>query len=204
MMKTVETPAECVFFTSDLHFKHEWLMKFNQRPYATVKQMEESLIANWNSIVPPHGLTFVLGDIGFSGDDPIEEIFSRLNGEKILIMGNHDTHYDREVLKRIFSEIHELLYVQIFDPLTEKDFYIALSHYPMLDWKGSYRGAWQLFGHVHTRQLDAFETLKTHLFPSQYDVGVDNNNFRPVSFYEVKSILQRQKKDKRFKRSNYY
>lgn len=203
-MKKVDVAAEKVFFTSDLHFRHEWLMKFNKRPFDTIEQMDRSLIENWNSVVPMDGLTFVLGDLGFSGDDPIAELFAQLNGEKILIKGNHDTHYEEEVLQSIFSEIHELLYIQIFDPLAEKHFYMALSHYPMLDWKGSYKGSWQLFGHIHMRKLDEFDTFRGNLFPAQYDVGVDNNHFRPISFYEVKSIIRRQKKDRRFKTSNYY
>jgi calcineurin-like phosphoesterase family protein len=63
-----------------------------------------------------------------------------------------------------------------------------------LCFEGSYKDVWQLFGHVHTRKnntgIDA-ERLQ-YLYPTQYDVGVDNNDFKPVSFEEVKAIIDRQ------------
>ncbi len=69
---------------------------------------------------------------------------------------------------------------------------IVLNHNPFLCYGGSYRGVWQLFGHVHSGPLSKdgkdFPRLSM-LFPSQYDVGVDNNGFMPVSFDELKAII---------------
>lgn len=203
-MKKIDKSANEIFFTSDTHFGHNWIIKFNNRPFATEEEMDKALIENWNRIVPANGLTFILGDIGFTDDSRIINIFSQLNGEKILIRGNHDGNYKEETLKSIFIEIHDLLYVRIFDDISSKFCYMMLCHYPMLDWKSSFRGAWQLFDHVHTRELEEFKTFKTNLFALQYDVGADNNNYRPISFYEVKEIIENQKKDKSFKQSNYY
>lgn len=59
---------------------------------------------------------------------------------------------------------------------------------------GSYNGTWQLFGHVHTSTDNTGKDaprLKM-LFPTQYDVGVDNNDFTPVSFARVKAIIEKQ------------
>ena len=81
---------------------------------------------------------------------------------------------------------------------------MCLCHYPMLDWQGSFKGSWQIFGHIQTRTLDEFDTLKTRLFASQYDVGVDNNNFRPISFHELKLLIQSQTENPIFKKTNYY
>ena len=72
---------------------------------------------------------------------------------------------------------------------------IILNHNPFLCFGGAYADTWQLFGHVHSGPLS--KTGKdiprlSMLFPSQYDVGVDNNGFRPVSFNEVKVIIQKQ------------
>ena len=89
----------------------------------------------------------------------------RLNGKIYLILGNHD--------------------------LKQK---IYLNHYPFLCFDGGYKDVWQLFGHVHTRQnntgIDAARLQ--YLYPTQYDVGVDNNNFTPVSFEQVKRIITKQ------------
>ena len=53
---------------------------------------------------------------------------------------------------------------------------------------------WQLFGHVHTSKNNTGKDASrlNMLFPTQYDVGVDNNNFTPVSFDQVKTIIQKQ------------
>lgn len=72
---------------------------------------------------------------------------------------------------------------------------IYLCHYPFLCFEGSYKDdVWQLFGHVHTRRsnsgIDAGRPQ--YLYPTQYDVGVDNNNFTPVSFGQVKRIIDKQ------------
>lgn len=203
-MKKIDIPAEKVFFTADTHFGHEWIVGFNNRPYSSIKDMDQGLIDNWNEVVPRDGLTFVLGDIGFTSEERIVEIFNQLQGHKILIRGNHDKNYKEQTLQAIFSEIHELLYIRVTDERAEKFNYMVLCHYPMLDWVSSFRGAWQLFGHVHTREIEAFNTFKSNQFAHQYDVGVDNNNYHPVSFYQVKEIIEEQRKSKLFKHSNYY
>lgn len=71
---------------------------------------------------------------------------------------------------------------------------IYLNHFPFLCFEGGYKDVWQLFGHVHTRKnntgIDAGRLQ--YLYPTQYDVGVDNNDFTPVSFGQVKEIIQAQ------------
>ena len=80
---------------------------------------------------------------------------------------------------------------------------IVLNHNPFLAYGGAYRNVWQLFGHVHSgpfsgkgKGTDSSSGKDlprlAHLFPRQYDVGVDNNAFRPVSFAEVKTIIEKQ------------
>ena len=71
---------------------------------------------------------------------------------------------------------------------------IYLNHYPFLCYGGAYNDTWQLFGHVHTSRHNIGKDaprLKM-LFPTQYDVGVDNNDFTPVSFARVKAIIEKQ------------
>lgn len=202
-VKKIDIPAEKIFFTSDMHFGHEGIIIFANRPFDSAEKMDQTLIRNWNQTVPEDGLTFVLGDIGNTDKKPVMEKLNKLNGQKILIRGNHDHIYKEEALRTVFEEIHDLLYIRIFANRASRYQYIALCHYPMLDWQNSFRGAWQLFGHLHTREIIEFEYFKTRLFPKQYDVGVDNNDFRPVSFYTIEKLISEQKNDRRFKRTNY-
>lgn len=203
-MKRIKDISSKIYFTSDQHFGHEGIIKFANRPYSNVSEMDEDMILKWNKVVPIDGLTFVLGDIGFCNKKDIVDIYSRLNGRKILIRGNHDSNYSDRILASIFDEIHDLLYIRIQDEETLKYVYMVLCHYPMFDWQGSFKRSWQLFGHIHTRELTEFETLKTKLFPTQYDVGVDNNNFEPVAFKKIKDIIMSQSKSITFKKTNYY
>ena len=76
---------------------------------------------------------------------------------------------------------------------------IYLNHYPFLCYGGSWRkeqdAIWQLFGHVHSGpgQNNGKDNERLQvLFPYQYDVGVDNNNFAPVSYNKVKQIINKQ------------
>ena len=71
---------------------------------------------------------------------------------------------------------------------------IYLNHYPFLCYGGAYRNMWQLFGHVHTSKNNTGKDASRldMIFPTQYDVGVDNNDFIPVSFEQVKRIIQKQ------------
>lgn len=203
-MKKIDRESDKIFFTSDPHFGHEWIRKFNNRPFASVEEMDSKLITNWNNTVPTDGLTFVLGDIGSTNEARIIQIFEQLNGEKILIRGNHDDDYNDTTLKLIFSEIHDLLYIRVLDKVLSEYNYMVLCHYPLIDWQNSFEGVWQLFGHIHTRHnVPEFNAVQKKLFDTQYDVGVDNNNFTPISFHKLKEIIVAQKLDSSFKQSNY-
>src|SRR6266581_359325 len=78
------------WFTSDPHFGHGNIIKFCNRPYLSVGEMDEGLIANYNKLVKPKDPVYFLGDITWYGSARLNEIMDRLNGEKHLIIGNHD------------------------------------------------------------------------------------------------------------------
>ena len=179
---------ERLFFVSDSHFCHSNILKYCDRPFKSVEEMNEAIIGNWNSVVNPKDTVFHLGDFGLGPSEKLKDIFQRLNGEIYLIMGNHDFRQTKGVLS-MFKEVHLEMLIEV-----EKT-KIILNHYPMLCFSGSNRSdVWQLFGHVHTREkTGGYDAGRLqHLFPTQYDVGVDNNNFTPVSFKNLKLIIQKQ------------
>ena len=149
-------------------------------------------VVSINGISKIDGIVFHLGDVAFGDPKRVNEILNRLNGKIYLVIGNHDwrriisTHADR----------FELMTQQINMKIGKR--HIILNHYPMLAFSGAYRGldaTYQLFGHVHTSPytdegLD--QARMKYLFTSQYDVGVDNNNFTPVSWKEVDQIINNQ------------
>ena len=181
--------AEHTFFTSDTHFNHANIIKFCNRPFKDVEQMNEVMITNWNNAISKDDTVFHLGDFCLGGAAEWTKILDRLNGKIYLIMGNHDLKNIRQGFISRFEHVAMQMRIEI----GKKRIYLC--HYPFLCFEGSYKDdVWQLFGHVHTRRsnsgIDAGRLQ--YLYPTQYDVGVDNNNFTPVSFGQVKRIINKQ------------
>ena len=177
-----------MFFTSDTHFNHANIIGFCSRPFKNVEEMDETMIANWNRVVGENDIVFHLGDFCMGGSAKWTNVLNRLNGKIYLIIGNHDM----KNLKQSCSDRFEKVAMQMYIEVDKQKIY--LNHCPFLCYGGAYRDTWQLFGHVHTNKnntgIDA--PRLEMLFPTQYDVGVDNNNFTPVSFEQVKAIIQKQ------------
>lgn len=187
-----EEQAQNIYFVSDTHFNHENIIKYCKRPFKNVEENDTELIRRWNEKVPKDGIVFHLGDVAFGDPDKVDKILEQLNGTIYLVIGNHDW-------RRIVNDHKwrfELMTQQINMKIGKR--HVILNHYPMLCFSGAWRGkdaTYQLFGHVHTSPytdegLDQ-QRLKM-LFTSQYDVGVDNNNFTPVSWKEVDQIINNQ------------
>ena len=184
---------EKVWFTADTHFGHKNIIRYCDRPFSSIDEMNETLISNWNSVVGPDDLVFHLGDFSVGGAAEWTSLLNKLNGEIFLILGNHDMNNVGQGFMRRFQCVTMQMLISIGKQR------IYLNHYPFLCYGGAYRNTWQLFGHVHTNQqstgLDS-PRLK-QLFPTQYDVGVDNNNYHPVSFDQLNEIIQQQIKNRK-------
>lgn len=178
-----------VFFTSDTHFYHEAIIWMANRPFTSEKEMNDELVENWNRVVGKNDIVFHLGDFCFGGPPKWIEILERLNGHIYLIMGNHDFKNLKDNVKQYFTEVTQQMRIQI-DGWT-----LYLNHFPYLCFGGAHfpdRKVGQCFGHVHSgvnnNNLD-YPRLQ-HLFPTQYDVGVDNNNLTPISWAELKKKFE--------------
>ena len=177
-----------VFFTSDTHFYHTNIINFCRRPFMDIEAMNETLIANWNKVVGTNDIVFHLGDFCLGDSAKWNRLLDRLNGEIYLILGNHDLKNFRKSYAERFKSVAMQMNIEVDNQK------ICLNHYPFLCYDGSYDGVWQLFGHVHTnRNHTGNDTARLKmLFPTQYDVGVDNNDFTPVSFAQVKEVIEKQ------------
>lgn len=192
----LDSSKQGIFFTSDLHFGHRNIIKFCNRPWKTTEEMDEALIENWNSVVKDNDIVFDLGDFAFATNGRWKDILSRLNGKHYLILGNHDvTRWPGDYTMSLFEEVDNQMIVKIDDR------YVYLNHYPYLCYGGAWRNpkhaVWQLFGHVHSGSTSAGADSDrlTNIFPYQYDVGVDNNNYTPVSWDKIKEIIEYQVKN---------
>ena len=181
--------ADHVYFTSDTHFGHENIIRYCNRPFRNAEEMNAELIRRWRETVPEDGVVFHLGDFAHGNARLWNDILSALTGRKYLILGNHDMKALRQGYMGRFEHVAQQMTIRVGGQA------IVLNHNPFLCDGGSYRDVWQLFGHVHSGP--ASHTGLDHprlkmLFPLQYDVGVDNNDFRPISFAEVKAKIEGQ------------
>lgn len=138
-------------YISDLHFGHENIIEFDNRPFSNAKEMEEVLVFNWNSVVNNEDTTYILGDFCWGKKDEWKRILKLLKGNKVLILGNHDLKNIPSELKRMFQDIKN------YKEITDSGRHIIMSHYPMLFYKSSYNpNCFMLCGHVHTTRENNF------------------------------------------------
>lgn len=127
------------FGIADTHFNHENIIKYCNRPFSSVKEMDEALIKNWNKVVSNKDTVFHLGDVALSSKDYIASIVKRLNGRKILILGNHDNWSEQAYRDMGFHTVSRF-------PIVWNDFFL-LSHVPLqLSETTPY---FNFYGHVH-------------------------------------------------------
>lgn len=177
-----------IFFTSDLHLSHKNIIKYCNRPFNHLKEMDEAIIDNWNSCVGDNDIIFILGDFCFGAKTTWVRYLEKLNGKKYLIQGNHDKNIPEDKFIKVTPMMNILIKGDIEIDDGQR---ITLCHYPMLSWYQSHRGSWNLFGHVHgglsNKGLD-----ESRITPNQLDVGVDVHDFTPISYEKVKEIITKQ------------
>ena len=171
-----------LFFTSDPHYGHENILKYCHRPFSSIEEHDEELIRLWNETVPEDGIVFILGDIGFCSETYLKTILNRLNGKIYWIIGNHDWRRITPGIMNRFECITQQMVITVDNKL------VYLNHFPFLCYPDSDRHpVYQFFGHVHSGPLSGSSDISrlVHLNKRQYDVGVDNNEYKPISFQDI-------------------
>ena len=172
-----------IYFTADCHFCHRNIIESCERPFKDADEMNNAMIERWNSAVTSRDEVYILGDFIFRGTaSEANEILLKLKGRKYLIKGNHEQYLeDPEFHKEAFQWVKDY-YILKYEKI---DF--VLFHYPMLSWHKSYHGSIHLYGHVHNsgKKYPEFETTLKLLGPRAINVGVDVNDFYPVSIQEI-------------------
>lgn len=170
-----------IFFTSDTHFLHHNILRYCNRPFNTIEEMDEVLIYNINHVVKSSDILYHLGDFSFGTPEQIQIIRSRILCKDIrLVVGNHD-RYNKKFKKSWFKILFTKVYNEQIEIRYRKQL-IRLGHYPRPNWLGRTTGTWLLHGHSHNTVPG---------IPGRLDVGVDANEFKPVSFINVRDRISR-------------
>lgn len=163
------------WFTSDTHYGHANILHYCNRPFATVEEMDASLVANWNAVVGPDDDVWHLGDFCMGGAEAAAGYLRRLHGRVHLVWGNHDRSEVRGMTGWASS--------QAMMEVTVEGTRIVLLHYAMRVWPCSHHGTLHFYGHSHG-------TLPGDSQSS--DVGVDNPawGYRPVGLAEIRRHMR--------------
>jgi len=160
---------------SDTHFGHANILNFKQddgtvlRSFPSVGEMDEQMIRNWNAVVGFEDKVYHLGDVAMLNFTRTQEIFSRLNGTKILIKGNHD-NLKLSQYQYMFKDVRAY---HVLDS-------ILLAHIPIHPlslerWKG------QVHGHLHNRVVPD---------KRYFNVSVERIKYTPINFTEVRKYFE--------------
>ena len=149
--------------------------------------MNEAIINNWNNVVSPNDYVFHLGDFCFGGVPVWDKCLDSLNGRKFLVLGNHDFKNLKDGVMYKFDWVGQQAYIFVGERS------IFLNHFFYLCFGGMHRdfnrAVFQFHGHVHLGPSSTsgkdINIMQNCMRWNQYDVGVDANNFTPISYNEI-------------------
>lgn len=179
IMKTykIQTRNREVFWSADQHYFHGAMITHGKRP----ADINETMISNHNSVVREKDIIIYVGDFSFGHPKQTEELLVRLNGHHIVVPGDHDNIFgrisprDQKSGRWLFDLRPPILKLSVDNQQ------IVNCHYLMTVWPKSHYNSWHVYAHVHGH-LEGVG--KTH------DVGVENNDFYPISFTQLKKIME--------------
>lgn len=203
-----------IYFSSDSHFWHNNVIKYCSRPFTSIEEMNEALVANWNSIVKPEDTVYYLGDFSLAFR-AVETFSFRLNGRKILVPGNHD--FCHSYHKKSKSPENRAIWCNKYrdygwEVWAEQDVLnldntpvFNICHHPYSTeyelqngdkynkWRPEDNGNILLCGHVHEK----WKTRRSPKGTLMINVGVDVWDYKPVSIDQILQLIEEEngKKD---------
>lgn len=184
------------YYIADTHFGHENVLKFDNRPFGSIEEMEEIMIMNWNAVVRPEDDVYILGDFCFKTKKGAAYYLKQLNGHKHLIIGNHDGKMlkDEEAMKE-FETVDKMTHIK------DQGHNIVLCHFPLQEWNQYYRDAYHIYGHVHGKKDRMFEYIIREY--RALNAGCMINNYMPVTFDQLVKNNNKFREDNEWFRPQY-
>jgi len=171
------TDAEHTWFISDPHFDHANIIKYCNRPFRTIEEMNETILRNWNETIGPNDLVFFVGDMSFGrGSRRPKWWLAQLNGRKIYLKGSHD-----HGIRPTTEGLDNVLFVSdaVIVRLDGKSVYVAHDPWEIPRW---WRG-WAIHGHVHNEKPHVDRKWR------RINVSVEVVNYRPYNATELTNVL---------------
>lgn len=167
-----------VYLVSDTHFGHVGVTKFLRndgtklRPWDDAEKMTWDMVELWNKTVKPNDKVYHLGDAVINRKWLY--ILGHLNGDKVLIRGNHDifklndyTPYFRDIRGYHIMDGYILSHIPVHTSQLER-------------WKGN------IHGHLHSNHLDDHRYL---------NICVENTDYKPILFEEARKRFEDRQRE---------
>ena len=180
------------FFTSDIHFSDERIMKLCSRPFSSTQEMDEYIIEKWNRKVSKNDTVWVLGDI-ISLEHFNKELLNKLNGKIYLVLGNHDYPARDKIAGETKIKICSRNSIY-------QDGNIVMCHYPIMDWNGRDNGIIHLYGHVHNKNITGMKEYFADKLA--FNVCMDVNDFEPKTLEELIELEGKKELFEKRRRAN--
>lgn len=169
------------YFTSDWHLWHTNIIKYANRPFEDVTEMNKTILGNFFDTVSAGDTVYFLGDFAFGKKEhfaQIKEVLTKITSfcEFHVVLGNHD-YSIRDLLEQHCASVTPLKVIGT------KEQKITLCHYPMHSFSGSHYNNWQLYGHHH-------RDTNIQILGKRYNVCLEANNYHVVSFEQLYKIMQ--------------
>lgn len=166
------------YYISDMHLGHNNVLRFDNRPFASVEEMDRMLIEYWNKRVKEDDHVYVVGDFCYKSAYTPEYYLSRLNGHKHLIVGNHDGAIMKSPkAQEYFESIDKILRIN------DEGRGVVLCHYPIADWEARHHGSMHVYGHIHGNDVECMRLLQRR--GEAYNAAACLNNYTPCKLEEL-------------------
>lgn len=169
-----------IWFSSDWHLSHHGVIKYDNRPFKDIYEMDETIIENYNNLVGDKDDFYFLGDFSFADQKTTDQYLSRLKGNLFFIKGNHD--HTKGTVK--LYQKHGV-YLGELNKITINKQDVILCHYAMKVWNRSHHGSFHLYGHSHHSLPDDPNSLS-------FDVGCNGWDYKPLEFEQVQGIMSKK------------
>jgi calcineurin-like phosphoesterase family protein len=167
--KELNIDLDRIFLISDLHLDHINIIRYSNRPFNSISEMNRIIVKNWNKTVKKHDLVFFLGDMAFGrGSQTIEYWANKLKGNKIFIKGSHDRSKTVEFYDMIVLRVYGQRFLLVHDPLRKPR-----------DWNN-----WVIHGHLHNRDPKYPLVNKEN---KTINVSAEMTGYKPIS---LRRLLQ--------------
>lgn len=173
------------FLISDTHFGHEKTCTVFKRkdgtplrPFASAEEMDEAMIARWNERVRPSDKVYHLGDVVINRK--FLKVLDRLNGDKVLIKGNHDIFK----LEDYYPRFRDIRGYHVLNGM-------ILSHVPVHT-DSIERFGTNIHGHLHEHRVTKLDYGREIVDPRYHSVCVEHVNYAPISLEEVMDRIRNE------------